>query len=367
MGKDASAARYISCRRSPILRKLIRPEDDVMLKHETEKKEIVGVASYYPILPMMLLNRCKGMGWGWSTDSPNYNPMQLIEWIRYFIANVKDGKPDTFKPPPLLPWYRGYKGIVFRRKDGKILNRGYFEMKGTSCHIYDIPITMSGKKYQKHLDKMVEYKKIQDYKATSVDSNRPSFVLRGCEKEYKRHRDLGIEQVIGETNMVFMDENNVPHHYHHGAPHVMMTWCERRYEIYVKRKELYMAKMREELRLTLLRMKFVEDCLPPNKDTEAKFDIRAKEDEYINTFMKESGYPMDFLNMGLSSLSRKKVEELRKKCDKLREEIERYECTHPGDLWLQELEELRLELENLYPGQWELHPGYGTKEMVRPK
>jgi len=55
-----------------------------------------------------------------------------------------------------------------------------------------------------------------------------------------------------------------------------MTWCERRYEIYVKRKELYMAKMREELRLTLLRMKFVEDCLPPNKDTEAKFDIRAK-------------------------------------------------------------------------------------------
>jgi len=116
--------------------------------------------------------------------------------------------------PSASSLYRGYKGIVFRRKDGKILNRGYFEMKGTSCHIYDIPITMSGKKYQKHLDKMVEDKKIQDYKATSVDSNRPSFVLRGCEKEYKRHRDLGIEQVIGETNMVFMDENNVPHHYH---------------------------------------------------------------------------------------------------------------------------------------------------------
>uniref|UniRef100_A0A6C0CH40 DNA topoisomerase (ATP-hydrolyzing) n=1 Tax=viral metagenome TaxID=1070528 RepID=A0A6C0CH40_9ZZZZ len=366
MGKDASAARYISCRRSPVLRKLIRPEDDVMLKHVTEKKETIGVEVYYPILPIMLLNRCKGMGWGWSTDSPNYNPMHLIEWIRYFIVNVKDGNPSDFKPPPLLPWYRGYKGILFRRKDGKILNRGFFEMKGTSCHIYDLPITMSGKKYQKHLDKMVEEEKIQDYKATSVDSNRPSFVLRGCAKDFKRHRDLGIEQVLVESNLVFIGEDNVPRHYHHGAAHVMMNWCKHRYEIYVKRKDLYMAKMREELRLTLLRMKFVEDCLPPDKDTPAKFDQRAKEDEYILEFMQRNGYPMEFLSMALSSLSRKKVEELRKKCDKLIEEIERYECTHPGDLWLQELEELRAELENIYPGQWEVLPGYGTKEMPRP-
>lgn len=363
LGKDASAARYISCRPSPILRKLFREEDDVLLKVEKEGKDTIGVQHYYPIGPIHLYNRCKGMGWGWSSESPNYNPMQINEWIKYFVQNIKDGKPDMFKAPKLIPWWRGYKGILFRRKDGKLVTRGYFEMKGSTCYILELPITVSEVKYQKFLDKLVETKKIQGYKKIGTDANRPQFSLIGCETVYTRHRDLYLESPVSETNMVFLDEKNLPKHYAYGVMHVMMDWCERRYQMYVERKKLYVKHMEEDLRTTLLRMAFVEDVIaePP------RFDIRSKSDEYIMTYMREHEYPMDFLNMALRTLSASKVEELRRKCQTLRDEIERYKATHPGDLWLAELEEFRLELERLYPGQWEFYPGYGTKEMKRPE
>jgi DNA topoisomerase-2 len=363
LGKDASAARYISCRPSPILRKIIRPEDDVMLQIEKEGKDVIGVYHYYPILPPNAFNRGKGTGWGWSTDCPNYNPMQLIDWVKYFVQNVKDGEPDMFKAPPLIPWWRGYKGILFRRRDGKLVTRGYFEMKGTTCYILDLPITTSEVKYQTFLDKLVDTKKIQGYKKISTDSNRPQFSLYGCVTEYKRHRDLNLESPVTETNIVFLDEGNLPKHYAYGICHVMMEWCKMRYSMYVRRKELYVKKMEEELRVTLLRMAFVEDVIadPP------RFDIRSKSDEYIMSFMKANGYPTDFLSMSLRSLSAAKVEELRRKCQVLRDEIERYKSTHPGDLWLTELEELKIELERMYPGEWGFYPGYGTKEMRRPE
>lgn len=362
LGKDASAARYISCKPSRILRKVIREEDDVLLTIEKEGKDVVGVMCYYPILPMNLINRCDGVGWGWSTDCPNYNPMQIMEWIQYFIQNVKDGKPDMFKAPILIPWWRGYKGILFRRKDGKLVTRGYFEMKGTTCYVLELPISTSEQKYQKFLDSLVEAKKIQGYKKIGTDSNRPQFSLLGCTTEYTRHQDLHLEAPVCETNIVFLDEQNLPKHYAYGVAHVMMDWCKKRYEMYVKRKELYVKKMEEELRLTILRMAFVEDCIaePP------RFDIRSKSDEYILSFMKDKGYPMDFLSMALRSLSAAKVEELRKKCQLLKDEIERYKSTHPGDLWLTELGELSQEMERMYPGQWDFYPGYGTKEMKRP-
>jgi DNA topoisomerase-2 len=363
LGKDASAARYISCRPSPILRKIIRPEDDVLLEIEKEGNAVIGVKHYYPILPPWAFNRCKGMGWGWSTDSPNYNPMQLMDWVKYFVQNVKDGKPDMFKAPPLLPWWRGYKGVLFRRRDGKLCSRGYYEMKGSTCYVLELPITVSEVKYQKFLDKLVETKKIQGYKKIGTDSNRPQFSLMGCEVEYKRHRDLNLESPVSETNIVFLGENNLPKHYAYGVMHAMMDWCKKRYEMYVKRKELYVKEMEEELRLTLLRMAFVEDVIaePP------RFDIRSKSDDYILNYMKAQGYPMEFLSMALRSLSAAKVEELRKKCKLLKDEIERYKSTHPGDLWLAELEELRQELERMYPGQWDPYPGYGTKEMRMPE
>ena len=48
-------------------------------------------------------------------------------------------------------------------------------------------------------------------------------------------------------------------------------------------------------------------------------------------------------------------------------EIDWYELTHPGDMWIKDLDSLKDKLEQLYPGQWTKHIGYGYKTMDMPK
>ena len=40
---------------------------------------MVEPESYFPIIPMSLVNGAEGIGSGWSTSIPNYNPRELVE------------------------------------------------------------------------------------------------------------------------------------------------------------------------------------------------------------------------------------------------------------------------------------------------
>lgn len=54
-----------------------------------------------PIIPMVLVNGSEGIGTGWSSYIPNYNPRDIV-------ANVKrllNGE----EMQPMDPWYRGFK------------------------------------------------------------------------------------------------------------------------------------------------------------------------------------------------------------------------------------------------------------------
>lgn len=54
-----------------------------------------------PIIPMVLINGSEGIGTGWSTFVPNYNPRDII-------ANVKRLLNDE-PMEPMDPWYKGFK------------------------------------------------------------------------------------------------------------------------------------------------------------------------------------------------------------------------------------------------------------------
>lgn len=54
-----------------------------------------------PIIPMVLVNGSEGIGTGWSTFIPNYNPRDII-------ANLRRLLNDEFMEP-MHPWYRGFK------------------------------------------------------------------------------------------------------------------------------------------------------------------------------------------------------------------------------------------------------------------
>ena len=57
---------------------------------------------YMPIIPMVLVNGSEGIGTGWSTYVPNYNPRDIIADPKRFLVH---GKTDV----PMVPWYKGFK------------------------------------------------------------------------------------------------------------------------------------------------------------------------------------------------------------------------------------------------------------------
>jgi len=73
-GKDHAAARYIYTRLSPATRALFHPDDDPVLEYLEDEGTPIEPKWYCPILPAVLMNGAEGIGVGWSTSIPNYDP-----------------------------------------------------------------------------------------------------------------------------------------------------------------------------------------------------------------------------------------------------------------------------------------------------
>ena len=76
---DHASARYIFTRMSPLAQLIFNPKDEKILTYTTEDNQQVEPKWYIPILPMVLVNGADGIGTGWMTKIPNYNPRDLVE------------------------------------------------------------------------------------------------------------------------------------------------------------------------------------------------------------------------------------------------------------------------------------------------
>jgi DNA topoisomerase-2 len=103
-GKDAASARYIFTKLSPLTRAVYHPADDALLKYLNEDGQNIEPEWYMPIIPMVLINGSDGIGTGWSTSIPNYNPRDVIENLHCLMKGA-----DAV---PMHPWYRGFKGML---------------------------------------------------------------------------------------------------------------------------------------------------------------------------------------------------------------------------------------------------------------
>ena len=73
---------------------------------------------YLPIIPMILVNGCEGIGTGWRSQLPCFNPHEIIKSLK---SKLK-GKGFT----SLQPWYKGYQGEIIENKD----NKGHYIVTG---------------------------------------------------------------------------------------------------------------------------------------------------------------------------------------------------------------------------------------------
>lgn len=104
-GKDASSPRYIYTCLNPITRYIFQKEDDDILKYLIDEGEKIEPEWFVPIIPNVLINGVEGIGTGWSTKIPCYNPKDLISNIKRMLRGEE--------PIKMIPWYRNFIGEIY--------------------------------------------------------------------------------------------------------------------------------------------------------------------------------------------------------------------------------------------------------------
>jgi len=108
-GKDHASPRYIFTRLQQITRILFPECDDQLLDFNLEDGQVIEPEVYLPIIPLVLVNGADGIGTGWSTNVPNFNPRDVVENLRCMLADT----PTV----PMHPWFSGFKGGIELQPD----------------------------------------------------------------------------------------------------------------------------------------------------------------------------------------------------------------------------------------------------------
>jgi len=149
-GQDSASPRYIFTFLEAITDLIFRKEDMGILTYLDDDGMAVEPEQYYPIIPLLLVNGCVGIGTGFSTNIPQYNPMDLVDMLRRRLR----GEISSLLIP-LKPWWYGFKGAVLPGdSEGSWITKGVYTLNDAqkSISITELPVGTWTKDYKTFLD-----------------------------------------------------------------------------------------------------------------------------------------------------------------------------------------------------------------------
>jgi DNA topoisomerase-2 len=201
-GKDAASPRYIFTQLSAEADKLFHKDDDPLLTYLEDDGTPIEPAFFVPTLPMVLVNGATGIGTGYSTQVPCYNPSDL----QANVMRVLQGQEQQ----PMTPWYHGFKGKITEDSRGKYTTHGVFSQKNNQeIEITELPIGTWTNDYKEFIDGLLVQNEIRGYENHSTETD-VRFVIRlaptsataeHLEKQFK------LTSTINTTNMHLFDAN----------------------------------------------------------------------------------------------------------------------------------------------------------------
>lgn len=263
-GKNAAAARYIFTTLNPVTRSIFKCEDDATLRYLIDDGQSIEPEWYVPVLPMVLINGSSGIGTGWSSDVPQYEPRTIVAHLRRMI-DIHEEKADlgtsdrqlldgafVREIPTLVPWFKGFTGEI-TPCDGmsdRFINCGVIERmpNGSSIHISELPVYEWTMNYKTMLEAMIVSGEILEFKEYHTDT-RVSFLVDMTRDQLAQYEAEGLYKKfklmssIATTNMVLFDRHGKLKRYE-TANQVLIDFYFVRWDFYVKRKEALLATKR---------------------------------------------------------------------------------------------------------------------------
>jgi len=261
-GKDHAASRYIFTRLSPVTRCIFPEADDAVLEYLSEEGLSIEPKWYCPIIPMALVNGAEGIGVGWATSIPNYNPREIIQNIRHHLR----GEPLQ----AMHPWYRGFKGTLtpIAGDVGKYENTGVVNVRGRSrVEITELPIGRWTQDYKEwtleQLPKkdadtrslITEFREYHTETSVHFSLTVPPDKLANAESK-GLHKQFHCYGRLSSTNMMLFGADGKLKKFE-TPEDILIEFAKTRLEVYGKRKEHHIAKLAREAAVLNDKARFV--------------------------------------------------------------------------------------------------------------
>jgi DNA topoisomerase-2 len=337
-GDDSAATRYIFTYLQPYIRHLVPADDLPVLKYRDDDGMSVEPEWYAPILPMLLVNGSAGIGTGYSTLIPSYNPTELRDVIlKWLTSECTDSILTSTK---LHPWFRGFKGTVVEEDGGYVVRGQYtYNAKTKTLIITDLPVGVWTSKFKHSLDAYCEKKEIvKDYTDTSTDVDvHFEVVLYDDLPIAKIEKDLGLVKKIKTTNMHAFDATGHIRRYEN-VNEILVEYCRARLALYEIRKENMLKELRNRLPWHTSVVKFL--TLLCND----VIDLRKKPVAECQRILTSYGleYIDELLKLPFSSITEENIKKHQDELDKLQKKIALIEKTFPPEFWMEDLGYLKV-------------------------
>ncbi len=346
-GSDAAETRYVMTRLERITTFVFREEDFPVLKRKQGEKGLIEPEYYMPVVPTILINGADGIGTGWSTSIPCFNPLELVQVLRIWIREnlnelskiiLPNKKTLTFSElPELTPWYRGFLGKITKLKEHSYQSEGILQVAGeNSVQVLELPVGRWTAKFKEKLKDMREAGQIEDFIDHS-SAVRVDFTILG--KPADIISKLNLTSKFATTNMTAFIDYNKPPVIFKSVDEIIYTFAQERIRIYQLRKEYLLENLSKKMIATAERYRFIQDVVTDQIiiNKKKKVEIVAKIEE--RKYQKIDGSYEYLLKIPIVNFTYEIIQKLATQYNNLRKEYDILIQTSPRQMWEKELDE----------------------------
>ena len=382
-GNDSSSPRYIYTLLSSLTKFIFREEDSCILNYLEEDGKKIEPEYYIPVIPMILVNGGVGIGTGFSTNIPQFNPLDIINTCISIcnnlngndikINNLEDLNEvyniiNNMEITEFIPYYLGFNGTITKSDKEQFESAGIYNwLDDTTLVITELPIGIWTENYKEYLESIVQN---NQYNLKSFESHYTAknikFILyftpgsrtiHNDSVKFKNNFKLVSTKNLSINNMHLYSDNGSIKKYKNTVA-IIKEWSKIRLQKYLERKDSLVKNLEKDYNILSSKIRFILDVIAGNiKIMNVKLDIIGNrltelnypkiykdtnneiDDDETDNVIKGYNYlikmPISQLTMDRKNILEKEVNELKNKLDILKK-------TNIQNIWLSELEELNI-------------------------
>ena len=404
-GADSAQPRYLFTKISQMCLKIFREEDMPILKYKVDENQKIEPEWFIGVIPTVFVVNVTGIGTGYSTDIPNFNPDEVIDQCMLICDKLQEEKADIKCADDLLkvfsvinkcqindliPHYPNYKGSI-KVKDGK---DNTFESTGcyrylddNTIEITEIPVKQAIEDYKKDvLEELALNGQIKNFENHYSALNIKFIVYLNSKiddpiKFFKLSSTNGLS-----LNNMHLYNSDIKIKKYDSTSVIMREWCAVRLTSYHERKTYQLKQLNKLYKKLSAKAQFIQDIIDKKikimnvednvlieRLIELKYHKLSEGDEGDEEDEGDGKSYNYLLRMPVNSLTKNNLEKLKKNAADVKMEIDTLTKTPIYDIWMKELKEVKqaysvykTELEEIYKKDLESLAG-NTKIKTKGK